>query len=54
MFNSIIPDKRNNGLGLSLVKKIIEQHKGKITVQSEVNNYTEFTFSLNIKTLTHD
>ena len=43
-------DKSRNtdgfGLGLSLVQKIIELHKGSITVQSEVGKGTIFTLSL--------
>lgn len=34
------------GLGLSIVSSIIKLHGGKITVSSEPNRYTEFTFSL--------
>jgi signal transduction histidine kinase len=36
------------GLGLSLVKKIIETHKEKIWVESEVNKGTSFFFTLKI------
>ena len=36
----------NSGLGLSMVKGIIEVHKGKIQVQSELNKGTVFTFEL--------
>jgi two-component system, OmpR family, phosphate regulon sensor histidine kinase PhoR len=37
-----------SGLGLSIVKKIIELHKGKIQVQSEPENGTEVIVTLNI------
>jgi two-component system sensor histidine kinase/response regulator len=36
------------GLGLSIVKAIIEQHHGKIWVESELNKGSKFTFSLPI------
>lgn len=35
-----------NGIGLSLTKKVIDLHKGSITVQSEVNKGTTFTITL--------
>ncbi|MFZ7134538.1 MAG: sensor histidine kinase [Eubacteriales bacterium] len=35
-----------NGLGLSLVKKIIELHDGNITVESEIGKCTTFTVTL--------
>ncbi|MDM1360198.1 sensor histidine kinase [Myroides marinus] len=35
-----------NGIGLSLTKKVIDLHKGTITVQSEVNKGTTFTITL--------
>ena len=35
-----------NGIGLSLVKKIIDLHKGTITVDSEVNGKTTFAITL--------
>jgi signal transduction histidine kinase len=40
---------QGTGLGLFIVYKIIEQHKGTITVQSEVGKGTEFTIKLPIK-----
>jgi len=51
IFNSITPSKESTGIGLTLVKKIVEQYKGKISVQSEVGEYTEFTFSILKKTV---
>ncbi|MDM1442192.1 HAMP domain-containing histidine kinase [Myroides odoratimimus] len=35
-----------NGIGLSLTKKVIDLHKGIITVTSEINKGTEFTITL--------
>jgi len=34
------------GLGLYIVKEIIEAHNGKIFIESEVNNFTKITFAL--------
>ena len=38
--------QRGLGLGLSLVKAVVEAHGGKVTVSSEVNKGSEFTVSL--------
>ena len=34
------------GVGLAIVKKIIDDHKGKIWVESEVGKGTKFLFSI--------
>lgn len=39
---------KGTGLGLSIAYKIVQQHGGKITVQSEVNKGTRFTVSVPI------
>ena len=41
--------KDSTGLGLHLANAIISIHGGKISVKSEINNYTEFTFVLPCK-----
>ena len=38
--------QRGLGLGLSLVKAVVEAHGGKVTVSSQVNQGSEFTVSL--------
>jgi len=46
-----VHDVKGFGLGLSYVKKIIEAHKGKITVDSAINKGTKFMiyFPINIE-----
>jgi two-component system phosphate regulon sensor histidine kinase PhoR len=41
-----VHDVKGFGLGLSYVKAIIEQHKGSISVDSEINNGSTFTIDL--------
>jgi signal transduction histidine kinase/Sec-independent protein translocase protein TatA len=44
--NDINQKVKGTGLGLTLVKFIVEAHKGKLSVSSQVNKGTTFTFTL--------
>lgn len=41
--SSDIFKKQSTGIGLSLVKELVELHKGKITLQSKINEGSTFT-----------
>ncbi len=42
------PDKKNTGIGLSIVKKIVEERGGKISIDSQVGIGTTFCFTWEI------
>lgn len=45
----LVHESRGSGLGLSLVKHIVEAHKGRVTVESEPNRGSTFTIYLPVK-----
>ncbi|MBK5240957.1 PAS domain S-box protein [Clostridium sp.] len=48
---SLTRNREGSGIGLSLVKELVEMHGGKIFLESEVNKGSKFSFELPIKQL---
>ncbi|WP_435413239.1 PAS domain-containing sensor histidine kinase [Psychroserpens mesophilus] len=46
IFHALNKSKDSTGIGLSIVKKIIDQHEGKIWLESELDKGTTFFFTL--------
>jgi signal transduction histidine kinase len=50
--NGLVHESRGSGLGLSLVKHIVEAHKGRVTCESEPGRGSTFTIHLPVKAKT--
>jgi signal transduction histidine kinase len=46
IFNYLNKSEDSSGIGLSIVKKIVDLHQGKIWLESELNVGTTFYFTL--------
>ena len=46
IFHSLNKNKESTGIGLSIVKKIVDLHEGKIWLESELEKGTTFYFTL--------
>ena len=52
--NKLTKSFNGSGIGLSLVKSLVEMHKGKITVESKENEGTKFTITLPKKRINNE
>jgi signal transduction histidine kinase len=50
-FQSLEKSEKSNGLGLSIVKKIVDTYNGKIWIESEIGQGTTFFVQLSKKNL---
>ena len=51
IFQSLENSEKSNGLGLSIVKKIVDSYNGKIWIESEIGQGTTFFVQLSKKNL---
>ncbi len=51
IFNTLDTSGKHTGIGLALVRKIVEHYKGRITVDSTLGQGTKFTFTLDKDTV---
>ena len=46
IFHQLDPTIKGEGLGLTIVKKIIDKHNGKVWLESDLDRGSKFFFSL--------
>lgn len=52
--SSLVKDTQGSGIGLSIVKSLVEMHNGQIKVDSEIGKGTEFILSFPVKILNNE